>query len=297
MSHISLRDAEQARMEITREQEKEIHKLYHSVYLELSRELESLPKKGVSNSLRRSYLKNLTKQLNDSYQMVGKNLSKLIEGGMESVSQYVVEDNQKWLEKVGLTVAGAYSRVPHDIVSMLSSGKLYGEGWTLDKAIWGDSEKKSHDINQIVAAGVAANRSAYEIAKDLESYVNPDAKKPWDWSKVYPGTSKKVDYNAQRLARTMVSHAYQQSLLATTKYNPFVKGYKWRSAHTHRTCEICNERDGQVYSAEDLPLDHPNGLCTFLVVIDDLDTVADRLGDWAQGKRDPDLDRWYQSMK
>lgn len=296
MAHINLRDAEQARMEITKEQEREISQLYHSVYKELRKELKSLPQEGVSNSLRRSYLNQLTKQIKSSYNELSGDLANLVKSGMESASKSVVEGNNGWLKDVGLNIEGAYSRVPHDIVSLLSSGKLYGGGWSLNKAIWGDSKKKSHDIDQIVAAGVAANKSAYEIAKDLEVYVNPEAKKPWDWSKVYPGTSKKVDYNAQRLARTMVSHAYQQSLLATTKYNPFVKGYKWRSAHTHRTCEICNERDGKVYSAEDLPLDHPNGLCTFLVEIDDLDTVADRLGNWANGEKDPELDKWYQSM-
>ena len=148
-----------------------------------------------------------------------------------------------------------------------------------------------------MAAGVAANKSAYEIAKDLEQYVNPNAKKEWDWSKVYPGTTKKVDYNAQRLARTMVSHAYQQSLLATTKHNPFVTGYRWRSAHVSRTCELCNERDGQVYSADDLPLDHPNGMCTFLVELSgSLTDVADRLGNWVNGAEDPELDNWYKSM-
>lgn len=297
MAHINLRDAEQARREITREQEREILKLYNQIYKNLRDELKSLPQGSVSGSLRRSYLNKLTKQIKRSYDELSKKLLGIVESGMESASQAVVNGNNDWLKSIGLNVEGAYSRVPHDIVSLLSSGKLYEEGWSLSKAIWGDSKKKSHDIDQIVAAGIAANKSAYEIAKDLEAYVNPEAKKPWDWSKVYPGTSKKVDYNAQRLARTMVSHAYQQSLLASTKYNPFVKGYRWRSAHTHRTCEICNERDGKIYSAEDLPLDHPNGICTFLVEIDDLNDVADRLGDWANGAKDPELDRWMKYLQ
>ena len=64
------------------------------------------------------------------------------------------------------------------------------------------------DIQYIVAQGIASQKSAFDIAKDLEKYVDPSAKKDWAWSKVYPGTKKVVDYNAQRLARTMVSHAY-----------------------------------------------------------------------------------------
>lgn len=300
MAKINLQDAELARMSITQEQEKEISALYHQIYKEYKKEMDSLPLKGkgtTSQSLRKAYLNKLTKQLKEAYEELDSKLESQIKSGMEKTAQATVDGVKKWTQKAGLTVEGVYSYVPKDVVSMLSTGKLYGEGWTLSKSLWGQEQKTLHDIDQIVAKGVAANKSAYDIAKDLEKYVNPSAKKEWDWSKVYPGTSKKIDYNAQRLARTMVSHAYQQSLLASTKYNPFVNGYRWRSAHSSRTCEICNERDGKIYSADNLPLDHPNGLCTFIAELTgDMNSVADRLADWANGKEDPLLDRWYNSM-
>ena len=298
MGYISLRDGEKARLNITKAQEDEISKLYRQVYLDLKKKMDKLSHSGTtSESLRKTYLNKMVKELKAAYKSLGVGLEKSIKKGIEDTATAVVQNNADWLKKAGLTIEGAYSYVPKDIVSMLVTGQLYGEGWTLSKAIWGQSQKHAEDINKIVAAGVAANKSAYDIAKDLEQYVNPEARKEWDWSKVYPGTSKKVDYNAQRLARTMVSHAYQQSLLATTKYNPFVTGYKWRSAHTHRTCELCNSRDGKVFSAEELPLDHPNGLCTFLVELEgSLEDVANRLGDWANGAEDPTLDKWMSSM-
>ena len=298
MGYISLRDGEKARLNITKAQEDEISKLYRQVYLDLKKKMDKLSHSGTaSESLRKTYLNKMVKELKAAYKSLGVGLEKSIEKGIGDTATAVVQNNADWLKKAGLTIEGAYSYVPQDIVSMLVTGQLYGEGWTLSKAIWGQSQKHAEDINKIVAAGVAANKSAYDIAKDLEQYVNPEARKEWDWSKVYPGTSKKVDYNAQRLARTMVSHAYQQSLLATTKYNPFVTGYKWRSAHTHRTCELCNSRDGKIFSAEELPLDHPNGLCTFLVELEgSLEDVANRLGDWANGAEDPALDRWMSSM-
>lgn len=299
MGYISLRDGEKARLNITKAQEDEISKLYRQVYLDLKKKMDKLSHSGTtSESLRKTYLNKMVKELKAAYKSLGVGLEKSIEKGIGDTATAVVQNNADWLKKAGITIEGAYSYVPKDIVSMLVTGQLYGEGWTLSKAIWGQSQKHAEDINKIVAAGVAANKSAYDIAKDLEQYVNPEARKEWDWSKVYPGTSKKVDYNAQRLARTMVSHAYQQSLLATTKYNPFVTGYKWRSAHTHRTCELCNSRDGKIFSAEELPLDHPNGLCTFLVELEgSLEDVANRLGDWANGAEDPALDRWYNSMQ
>lgn len=299
MAKISFYNAEQTRLEITKEQEEEIANLYKQVYKDYKKQMDALPLKGegtVSQSIQRTYLNKLTKQLKEAYQSISWDLESQIEKGMLDAAGAVVEDNDAWLKKAGISIKGAYSYVPKDVVYKLSTGKVYGEGWTLSKSIWGQEQKTLHDIDQVIAMGVAGNKSAYEIAKDLEKYVNPSAKKEWDWSKVYPGTNKKVDYNAQRLARTMVSHSYQQSLLATTRHNPFVHGYKWRSAHTSRTCEICNERDGKVYSAEDLPLDHPNGLCTFLVEMDSLENIADRLADWALGKDDAGIDEWADSM-
>lgn len=299
MAKISFYNAEQTRLEITKEQEEEIANLYKQVYKDYKKQMDALPLKGegtVSQSIQRTYLNKLTKQLKEAYQSISWDLESQIEKGMLDAAGAVVEDNDAWLKKAGISIKGAYSYVPKDIVYKLSTGKVYGEGWTLSKSIWGQEQKTLHDIDQVIAMGVAGNKSAYEIAKDLEKYVNPLAKKEWDWSKVHPGTNKKVDYNAQRLARTMVSHSYQQSLLATTRHNPFVHGYKWRSAHTSRTCEICNERDGKVYSADDLPLDHPNGLCTFLVEMDSLENIADRLADWALGKDDAGIDEWANSM-
>lgn len=300
MASINLQDGEQARLTITKEQEAEISKLYHKVYLNLKKQMDALPLQGegtTSQSLKKTYLNKLIKQLKAEYKSLGEGLEKQIKKGMKDVSSSMVQANGDWLQKVGIKIEGAYSFVPSDIVALVSTGKLYGGGWTLSKAIWGESQKHAHDIDTVVASGIAANKSAYDIAKDLEKYVNPSARKEWDWSKVYPGTSKKVDYNAQRLARTMVSHAYQQSLLASTKYNPFVKGYRWRSTHSDRTCELCNDRDGQLYSANDLPLDHPNGMCTFIAELTgDLESVAGRLGDWANGADDPALDEWAKSM-
>lgn len=299
MAKISFYKAEKARLEITKEQEEKIANLYKQVYKDYKKQMDALPLKGegtVSQSIQRTYLNKLTKQLKEAYQSVSWDLESQIEKGMLDAAGAVVEDNNTWLKKAGISIKGAYSYVPKDIVYKLSTGKVYGKGWTLSKSIWGQEQKTLYDIDQVIAMGVAGNKSAYEIAKDLEKYVNPSAKKEWNWSKVYPGTSKKVDYNAQRLARTMVSHSYQQSLVATTRHNPFAHGYKWRSAHTSRTCEICNERDGKVYSADDLPLDHPNGLCTFLVEVDSLDSIADRLADWALGKDDAEIDEWADSM-
>lgn len=297
MAEWVLKDAEAVREELTKEQENEISLLYRKVYLQVKHELDITPANGTATQhLQRQRLWQIKRQLDEAYKSLGIGLEKSIVKEAKKAAQGVIDDINAKTSKLGLRIEGAYAHVPTDIVNALVSGKVYEGDWKLSSAIWRDIDKHQSDISKIIAEGVAANKGAYDIAKDLEKYVNPSAKKDWEWSKVYPGTSKKVDYNAQRLARTMVSHAYQQSLERVCKNNPFVDGYIWSASGVH-TCPLCEERDGQLFAKGDLPLDHPNGMCTFIAHIpEDMSKVADRLADWVNGKEDPGLEKWYNSM-
>lgn len=298
MAEWKLADAENIRANLTKAQEDEISMLYREVYLSTRKQMLAIPKDGTtSQKIQKQYLDKLHKQLDEAYKSLGVGLEKQLKKEAKKAAEGVVGESSEFVKKAGFSVEGAYSFVPKDIVNALVTGQVYGGDWSLSGAIWSDINKHQSDISKVIAEGVAANRSAYNIAKDLEKYVDPKAKKEWDWSKVYPGTSKKVDYNAQRLARTMVSHAYQQSLERVCKNNPFVDGFIWQSAHSDRVCPICAERDGQFFKKGDLPLDHPNGMCTFIASIEgSMTDVANRLGDWVNGKDDPDLDKWMQDM-
>lgn len=298
MSKWVLADAEKIRENLTKEQEDEISLLYRKVYLSVRQQMLAIPKDGtVSEQIQKQYLDKLHKQLDEAYKSLGVGLEKQIAKNVKKAAEGVVNDAVKQIKSYGFSITGAFSFVPKDIVNSLVTGQVYGGNWSLSKAIWNSVEKNQSDINKIIASGVAANKNAYDIAKDLETYVNPKSKKSWDWNKVYPGTSKKIDYNAQRLARTMVSHAYQQSLERVCKNNPFVDGYIWQAAHSARVCPICNARDGQFFAKGELPLDHPNGMCTFLANIPySMEGVADRLAAWAHGGDDPEIDAWAQSI-
>jgi SPP1 gp7 family putative phage head morphogenesis protein len=298
MAEWKLADAEKIREDLTKEQEDEISNLYRKVYLDSRKQMLAIPKEGTtSQKIEKQYLSKLTKQLDSAYKSIGVGLEKEVKKQAKKAAEGVVSDAQTLTKKAGFSISGAYSNVPRDVVNSLVSGKLYSGDWSLSGAIWSNVSKTQKDITKVVAQGVAANKSAYAIAKDLESYVNPSAKKEWDWSKVYPGTSKKVEYNSQRLARTMVAHAYQQSLERVCKKNPFVDGYIWQSGGGSRTCPICADRNGKKYAKGELPLDHPNGRCTFIAdLTGSMDDIANRLADWVKGADDPELDTWYTDM-
>lgn len=286
--------AEGIRVKITNEQAKQIKKLYRELANEYKKELNVIAtKSNISSIMRTQYLNDFVKELERDIEILNKNIKTEIKSNMLRVAKAVVEDSIVLDKKMGFS--GIFTKqfyIPQDVVAIVTSGKLYEGKWTLDKAIWGDSQKKINDINSIVAKGIAGNKSTYDIAKDLERYVNPRARKLWNWSKVYPHTSKKIDYNAQRLARTMVSHAYEEAFVESTKDNPFIEAYMWEASGSDRMCPICEDRDGQIYPKDELPMDHPNGMCTFSVVIQkSYEEIGRDIANWINGEGDSKLNR------
>lgn len=296
MSSFTFSAADYTRYKITLQQAKEIQKLYQDAYKRVKKDIEQNRKylETGTGYLQNQRLNDLKNSLLNEMQEIDKKLNALIPENMESTSRAVLDNIMVLNEKFRIPIGTYSANVPTHIVAGILDGSIYQKGWSLSSALWKDLSKNQSDINKIIAEGVALNKSTYEIAKDLEKYVNPNAAKPWDWSKVYPGVKKKIDYNAQRLARTLVSHAYQKSLVDTCRYNPFVTAFIWRSANIpKRTCEICESRDGQLFSKDSLPLDHPNGFCTFEAYIPGkAEDREQRILDWIDGKPDADLERY-----
>lgn len=283
MANLIFKDAEAAKAAIMASQKKEIAELYEKWADEIGERAKYYShKSNASAPVSERYYKELQKQLRQTSQEVSNEIYKKIKSNVYTVADAVVSDNVKWLESFGFSSTGlnaAFSYVPNEIVQKLITGQIYDSGWSLSSRIWGDNEQTLKDIYQVMAKGLAENKPIYEIAKDLESYVRPSAKLPWnlrmaDGKKIY---KKQVDYNAQRLARTLVQHGYQQSFIATTQKNPFITEYVWRS-NGSRVCDLCKARDGVHYKKTELPMDHPNGMCTMEPVV--VDNMVDQLADW-----------------
>lgn len=277
------KDAEAARDAIMASQKKEIAALYESWADEIGERAKYFSHKSTASApVSERYYKELQKQLRATSQDISNEVYNKIKKNMYTVADAVIADNVKWLESFGFDKDGlnaVFSYVPDEIVRNLITGQIYDSGWSLSSRIWSDNEKTLKDIYQVMAKGLAENKSIYEIAKDLESYVRPSARLPWnlraaDGVKIY---KKQVDYNAQRLARTLVQHGYQQSFVATTQKNPFITEYVWRS-NGSRVCDLCLTRDGVHFKKTELPLDHPNGMCTMEPVV--ADDMVDQLANW-----------------
>lgn len=277
------KDAEEAKKSIMVEQQREIAKLYEDWADNIAKQAEYYSHKFNSSAyVSERYYKQLRRQLRKTSQEVSNEICNRIKSNMYLISNEVVKSNVKWLKSFGFSEEGlnaTFSYVPKDTVERLVTGQIYKSGWSLSKRIWGDNEQTLKDIYQVMAKGIAEQKPIYDIAKDLESYVRPNARLPWnlrmaDGVRIY---KKQVDYNAQRLARTLVQHSYQQSFVSTTKDNPFILDYVWR-ANGSRVCELCMSRDGVHYKKDDLPMDHPNGMCVIEPSIDK--DMNGKLADW-----------------
>lgn len=277
------KDAEEAKKSIMAEQQREIAKLYEDWADDIAKQAEYYSHKFTSSAfVSERYYKQLRRQLRKTSQEVSNEIYNKIKSNMYLISDEVVKSNVKWLKSFGFSEEGlnaTFSYVPKDTVERLITGQIYKSGWSLSKRIWGDNEQTLKDIYQVMAKGIAEQKPIYDIAKDLESYVRPNARLPWnlrmaDGVRIY---KKQVDYNAQRLARTLVQHSYQQSFISTTKDNPFVLDYVWH-ANGSRVCELCMSRDGVHYKKDELPMDHPNGMCVMEPNIDK--DMNEKLADW-----------------
>ena len=277
------KDAEAVRDAIMDSQKKEIAALYEKWADEIGERAKYYSHKSTASApVSERYYKELQKQLRATSQDISNEVYSKIKKNIYTIADAVIADNVKWLESFGFSKDGlnaAFSYVPDEIVRNLITGQIYDGGWNLSARIWSDNEQTLKDVYQVMAKGLAENKPIYQIAKDLEKYVRPSAKLPWnlraaDGIKIY---KKQVDYNAQRLARTLVQHGYQQSFVATTQNNPFITEYIWVS-NGSRVCELCLARDGAHFKKNELPLDHPNGMCTMVPEISK--DLEDQLVNW-----------------
>lgn len=287
--------ADSEKRKLSRITQKRIKQLYEDVAKSLEDNVSSVDLTKPSGSLKQYYLKSMQDEVEKAVDGIDKELNSTIQNSAESSGGLVVTAQNTIMKRAGLSLEGAYGYVPEQAVKNLVSGSLYKGDWSLSQSIWKSGNKVKSDVQNVIAKGLAENKSVKDISEDLITYLRPSARKPWDWGKVYPGTSAQVDYNAQRLARTMIQHAYQQSMIQSMKYNPFCNGVIWHSVFAHgRTCELCKERDGNLYELKKLPLDHPNGLCYFEPALDDMNNIADSLADWVKGKKNKGIDDYVE---
>lgn len=298
-------DAYKYRDKITKDEIKQITELYKKNAEWAKDQADKYGKLTYkSAALESAYYSSMSRQYDAMYKELTENLEKTFERGLYEVSDKVIQASTDWLEKYGLTKAPfsmGMSSVSNDVVSNIVTGSIYDNGWNLSKSIWGDNDKLLRDIHEIIADGRIKQEGVYETAKKLEEYVNPNRRKPWnlkmsDGKYIYKG---KVDYNAQRLVRTLNQHAYQQAVYTAAVENPFIDKVVWH-ANGSRACKMCLDMEGTEYPASEMgkfPFDHPNGMCVIEPVYrKDYKNIEKEIADWVNSEPGtyPELDKFAQ---
>lgn len=293
--------AQGERIKIVSKQEKQIKSLYLDVLKEIRKDINRTIGKETNYAVvKRMQLNALKDELIMYITEADKQTQGIVESNMGNMVLSVIENNNSFIHNMGFKNITTNPIFKQNVVERIISGKLYGNQWSLSTAVWGDNALKRAEINSIVAKGILKNKSLYDVAKDLERYVNPNARKDFKWSNLYPGSRKKIDYNAQRLARTMISHAYEESFVALTKDNPFIEAYQWITSGGDRVCPLCIDRETLdqfglgpgIFPKDSLPLDHPNGMCTFDIVVTMSDEeIQNAIDDWYMDEGDAEMNR------
>ena len=92
--------------------------------------------------------------------------------------------------------------------------------------------------------------------------------------------------------------------MSVNEHDPFVVGYRWLTSNFHgRVCPICMDRATRdayglgagIFPKDKLPIDHPNGMCTYEAVIEDsMDDIGKKIADWYKSPVGtyPEIDRY-----
>lgn len=282
---------------LSKQQAKDITALYKDWADQIGELSEYYSKKTApSYGLESLYNDQLKKQVTEMSKQVANGVYSKTSANLYTIADAVVADNAEWMKQFGLsseTIDAAFTNISQSTVNALLTGSVYGQqgAWSLSKSIWGDNEDTLKKIYQVVAQGSVMQMPTGEIAKKLEEFVNPSKQFKWNGPSGYlPIYGKKVDYNAQRLARTLLQHCYQESFIAVSQKNPLITQVKY-IANGSRACDICKARDGKVYAVSKVPLDHPNGMCVLEPVVNA--SQVDKLASWVKGDLSEKDTKWW----
>ncbi|KEH91671.1 hypothetical protein Z962_p0047 (plasmid) [Clostridium botulinum C/D str. BKT12695] len=293
----------QGRKEFLRLVQKQNRELLN-IYIKASKQISCKLYKANAGSLTARYLSELDKALKQYVSELIIKLSKSTKAGIKASAEIASAVQLSYFdmiaprEDIRSTFNKMFTNLPIDITRKLIGGNYYEDGKTLDKRLWNIANKNAKDIDALIKVNVAKGANARELARELDSYINP-------MSRITPktlqaGMSKKISYQAQRLARTSLTHASTETYIQGSKMNPFNKGLKWNLSPSHfqrmhGKTDICDEYAEQVFKPNEYPVAHCNCLCYPTQENIPIEDARDELIEWLNEKGNTKLDKWLEN--
>ncbi|ASN68275.1 putative head morphogenesis protein [uncultured Caudovirales phage] len=304
-----IRRARKEFLDLNLKQERELLRIYQELAKQLSSEIASC-----RTSSSEQYLREMEDLVQTYMNELNSKLNNVIKSNIKSSSQISSTTSLAYYESITDDVRlktmfnKSVVNTSANTVKKLIQGKYYEDGKTLDQRIWNITRKNAKDIDTLIKVNVARGANARELAKQVDKYVHP--LKRTDAKTIVSGMSSKVSYQAQRLARTSISHSFAETTIENSKNNPFNLGIKWNLSDSHYVRQvkrwgkdICDKHATQndyklgtgVFPLDRCPIQHPNCLCYLTEENLDIDEAIKELKEWTNGKVNTSLDEWYEN--
>ena len=293
--------------ELTREQEERIGKIYLKAFKSIEKKLEKCTDNKYRERLLRAYQTQIYEEL---YPLIKQGIIKVTDDILNIQKESMIQLLEETFENQTKLVDGKHKlQALVDItnrktVEQMIKGKVYYNGRGLDKLLW-DATKCSKDkLNLAITSCIAQGMGAGDMSEVLKEFAM-GGHHTWSRNKIReklgPGYARRysggLDYEALRLARTTLTHQAQLATLATSKINPYMDAVIWHSDHqAGRTCQLCLDRDGTKFKLDNVPLDHPNGMCWLEPAYSMTpEEMAKDMKAWAEGEKNSGLmDKIYK---
>lgn len=285
-------------------QQNEIIKVYQKAYLDIID--KGLKKAGGDpkklDKLTKSYVMQIYDELEDLLTKYNRDMSDEIYNLQRQIMySYFDPSFQEFRAKVDKLVDITNRKV----VNQMIQGNIYHDGKGLSDRIWDTAKTSGNKMSIAINSCIAQGMGAAEMSENLKEFAM-GGHHTWSRNKIREklgdGYARKygsggLDYEALRLARTTLTHQAQISVINSSKVNPYLQFVKWHSDHqAGRTCQQCIDRDGQLFKIDEVPLDHPNGMCWIQPVysIDGKteatpEEIAKDMKAWAEGSKNSKL--------
>lgn len=308
--------AGKSREDIVYKQKKRIMSVYRNMFFEVRNIFgSSVARQGslLPRVIRKVYFQTLERTIGDAVEDSVSEIGPIVRSNMKTVSSAVIDDNKELLQDVGFDehylemFEESRDEREEKIISMITSGKFYDKKWTLDGFIKQERDKIMADVRKIISVCVENDMEIGEVYNSLENYFNPDREKRSKFFVMFPGVKRKISYDSIRTGNTMVGHAYEETFVNVTMFNPFIEGYRWITSGSDRVCPVCIDRESTdkfglgvgIFPKDQLPLDHPNGMCTFdpVYIMSDGEIIRE-IDAWMNGTGNMknQIENWVESF-
>ncbi|AEE95298.1 hypothetical protein [Mahella australiensis] len=276
------------------------------VYKRAAEDIASDIKNVAPGTLRYNHLSSLQKALEERARTINEKTLDAIYNGIRLTTedgtlgaQMIMQDLFKY-DRAGVKSLFADINERAVLAVLSRTGK---DGLKLSDRIWRTGEHVNNNLKVMVEDAVARGLDSRELAKQVQQYMQPGK---WTAMKKETrrrlGVSSNVSYEAMRLARTEMSHAYHEATILANQSSPSYMGIIWMLSGSHPLPDVCDDYashngDGFWPKGSEPPLPHPQCLCVALPKHERPDAFVERLRNWAQNPAsDNGLEQWYNNI-